>query len=387
MTGNGGGQGGDFEAQARQYWSAWSDALRQAGAAGGGVPPQAEGQDWSQALSWWRGVLGDQAPAAQESVDRFSGQAGDWLGLMQQVAARFAGRDTSSAEVATAWKEAVEGQREQLLQWTLGALRGGVAGGFDPWLAQAASNLQQWQRDSAPWLQMPALGLGRNHQARWQAFNRAQQEYQSRSQAYVEQLREALDQAFDRFQAKLSEHETLGSQLTSARALFDLWIEAAEEAYAGVALSEEFREIYGAFANAHMRLRAAVQQEVEQIASQYGMPTRSEMDAAHKRIAELERAVRRLAAGRAAEAPEATDVPRPKAAGGAATDAGKFARPVSKPGAAAKAASKPAPRKPSAPVRKAAAKTGAAPARKQAGKPAKPAARKSPAAPAKGRSR
>ena len=87
-----GAQGDDFEAQARQYWNAWGEALRQGSVAGGATPPEAASQDWSQALSWWRGVLGGQAPAAQETVDRFSGQAGDWLGLMQQVAARFAGR-------------------------------------------------------------------------------------------------------------------------------------------------------------------------------------------------------------------------------------------------------------------------------------------------------
>jgi len=381
-----GAQGEDFEAQARQYWNAWGEALRQGSAAGSNAPPEAAAQDWSQALSWWRGVLGGQAPAAQETVDRFSGQAGDWLGLMQQVAARFAGRDTSSAEVAGAWREAVEGQREQLLQWTLGALRGGVAGGFDPWLAQMAASLDQWRRDSAPWLQMPGLGLGRNHHARWQSFSRAQQDYQSRSQAYVEQLRAALDQAFERFQAKLSEHETLGSQLTSARALFDLWIEAAEEAYAGVALSEEFGEIYGAYANAHMRLRAAVQQEVEQIASQYGMPTRSEMDAAHKRIAELERVVRRMAAGRAADAPVAEDAPPGKVSSRAAAAA---KAPANKPGekAGEKAVKKAANSAAKKVAKKVVKKVASQPARQAARKATKPVAKKSPDKSAKGRSR
>ncbi|HEY0332171.1 MAG TPA: class III poly(R)-hydroxyalkanoic acid synthase subunit PhaE [Stenotrophomonas sp.] len=347
MTGNGGGQNQDLEALARQYWDTWSESLRQAGttgAAGMGAGPGTMSQDWSKALGGWRSVLGDAAPdGARESVDRFSGQAGDWLGLMQQVAARFAGRDTNSEEVANAWRQSVESQRDQLLQWTLGALRGGVAGGFDPWLAQAASQWEQWQRDSAPWLQMPGLGLGRNHHVRWQAFNLAHQEYQARSQAYVEQLRTALDRAFGVFQAKLSEHETLGSQLTSARALFDLWIEAAEEAYSAVALSEEFRDIYGAYANAHMRLRAAMQQEVEQVAGQYGMPTRSEMDAAHKKIAELERLVRRMATARG-QAPVADVAPRARAAKSATAKTPGDARRAASAGTAkaAKAAPKPA---------------------------------------------
>lgn len=302
MTAHGDDPTRDAEAQARRYWEAWQQAMQHGAAAPVGGTAAPAGEDptaagWSQALGWWRTLLGEGVPAdAQGPVDRASQQAGDWLGMMRDVAARFAGRDTSSAEVAGAWREAVQGQGDDMLQWVLGAMRGGTAGGFDPWLQQAAQTLEQWRRDSAPWLDMPAMGLGRNHQSRWQALVRLQQDYQAQSQAYLQQLRAALEQAFDRFEAKLAEHEQLGSQLTSARAMFDLWIEAAEEAYNAIALSDEFREIYGAFANAHMRLRGALQEEVEQIASQYGMPTRSEMDAAHKRIAELERTVRRLVA-------------------------------------------------------------------------------------------
>ncbi|MGE8234146.1 MAG: poly(R)-hydroxyalkanoic acid synthase subunit PhaE, partial [Stenotrophomonas sp.] len=72
--------------------------------------------------------------------------------------------------------------------------------------------------------------------------------------------------------------------------------DAAEEAYAKVALSEDFQHIYGELANAQMRLRAASQSELERACDAMGVPTRTEMDAAHRRIAELERQVRRLIA-------------------------------------------------------------------------------------------
>ncbi|MBB4603859.1 class III poly(R)-hydroxyalkanoic acid synthase PhaE subunit [Xanthomonas arboricola] len=298
-----GSDNGNFEDKARQYWSAWGDAMRhgQAGAAAqpGAVPGAGPGsdapQDWRKAMDWWSQLLPTQAaPQAQEAIDRFRHQAGDWFGTMQQVAAQFAGRDTSANEVSEAWRRAVQGQGEQLMQWTLGSLRGGSPGGFDPWLQDAAQALAKWREENAPWLDMPAFGVSRNHQARLQTLARAQQEYQAQSQAYGEQLKSAIEQAFGRFASKLGEHESSGSQLTSARALFDLWIEAAEESYADVALSDQFREVYGGFANAHMRLRAALQEEVEQLSERFGMPTRSEMDAAHRRIAELERAVRRM---------------------------------------------------------------------------------------------
>src|SRR3546814_7293710 len=43
-----------------------------------------------------------------------------------------------------------------------------------------------------------------------------------------------------------------------------------------------------------MRLRGGVQREVEQASALFGMPTRTELDGAHRKIVELERQVRRL---------------------------------------------------------------------------------------------
>lgn len=293
MSNGGAHDGTGFEQLARQYFGAWGEALRQAGsgAAGSGNPG-----DWKQVLDWWTQLLPERGGVAEEALHRFRTQAGGWYGTMQDVAAQFAGRDASSAEVAAAWRKAVlHGEKgEGLLHWMLQGARGSTRdhGGLD----DLVTLLEQWQPRLSPWLQSPAFGPGREHQARWQALLRAQQEYQAHSKDYVAQMRQALDDAFALFEQRLGEHEQPGSQLTSARAMFDLWIEAAEEAYAKVALSEPFQQVYAALGNAQMRLRSALQQEVEQLSERAGLPTRTEMDAAHRRIAELERQLRRLQA-------------------------------------------------------------------------------------------
>ena len=56
--------------------------------------------------------------------------------------------------------------------------------------------------------------------------------------------------AYARFESKLAEREEPGRQLGSVRALFDLWVDAAEEAYAASALSLEYRKAYGELVNA-----------------------------------------------------------------------------------------------------------------------------------------
>ena len=141
---------------------------------------------------------------------------------------------------------------------------------------------------------MPAFGATREHQERWQHLAQSVADYQQQSQAYQGLMAEAAQDAFKRFEQKLAERSEPGKQLESARALFDLWIDAAEDAYADIALSPRFRDAYGALVNSQMRLRAAVQREVEQMGEAFGVPTRTEIDAAHRKIVQLERELRRL---------------------------------------------------------------------------------------------
>ncbi len=346
MSASGKNDKGDFEADMRRYWDAWTQGLN--GAAGSDVADF----PWRESIAQWtRLVSTDAAPDVQELGGRFQHQAGDWFGTMQQIAARFAGRDTSAAEVAGAWREAVQGQGDDLLRWMLGAARGGNAFNDQPWVRDFARAAQSGF--GGEWLDAPTFGPAREHQARWQALLKKQRDYQARAEAYVDVIRAVLDDAFKRFEQKLGEHESPGSQLTSARAMFDLWIDAAEEAYGQMALSEDFQRIYADLANAQMHLRAASQSELERACEAIGVPTRTEMDAAHRRIAELERQVRRLIAATGTTGPAAaTPKPAPApAARRAATPVAKAAAKVAK-----KAVSKAGSKKTTATVAKPAAK-------------------------------
>ena len=170
------------------------------------------------------------------------------------------------------------------------------------------SMLGDLRREGMQWLQTPAFGLNREHQERWQALVAAQLDLQQKNDAYSALMLEAGREAFNRFEHKLAERSEPGRQLQSARALFDLWIDAAEEAYAGIALSARFRNVYGELVNAQMRVRAGLQREVELLGGLFGMPGRTEVDAVHRKVAELERQLwrqRRDAQASAADAGQA----------------------------------------------------------------------------------
>ena len=350
-----------FDAGLKRAWEAWQQAVGQGAA---GAP---DAFPWQEGIAQWtRLVSTGAAPQVHELGARFQQQAGDWLGTMQQVAARFAGRDSSAAEVAGAWRDAVEGQGDAMVRWMLDAARGGNALGDQPWIRDFVHALQSGHGEGG-WLNAPTFGPAREHQARWQALLRAQQEHQARMEAYVGSIRGMLDDAFHRFEAKLAEHEAPGSQLTSARAMFDLWIDAAEEAYATVAMSEDFQRIYADLANTQMRLRAATQHELERACELMGVPTRTEMDAAHRRIAELERWMRRMAATGTAPAPapaEAKARTTAKSTVKSTSAHGGAAAPKNRPAAATKAG------KPAAPASVRAARTASRPATpRRGGKP------------------
>jgi polyhydroxyalkanoate synthase subunit PhaE len=304
------GAGTDFETLARQYWSAWGDAMRvdampgKAGA-GSGVP------NWQDAIDWWSKLAQGGNPNADATLERFNAQARDWYGQMQQVAAQFAGQHAKPADIVGEWKRALGALGENPFPDMFRAMRGQGAQGIEQWAEAAAPYLDAWRREQNTWLGMPAFGIGREHQERLQKLGKVQLDYQQHENAYNALMMKAAQGAYDIFESKLAEREEPGRQLTSARALFDLWIDAAEEAYAKIALSPEFRKAYGARVNALMRLRQAVQGEVEQTSAMFGMPTRSDLDTAFRKISELERSLRRLrdelTARSAADAPPAAD--------------------------------------------------------------------------------
>lgn len=297
-----GGQS-DPGALAQQYWSALTEAMR---SSGGGArqqdPWQAAMQQWSQLAGGGQG-----RNDAGDAIERFSAQARQWFGTMQQVAEQFAGKSASAQDIAAAWKQAMGGGGNPFAS-LLSGMTGRGQSGFEDWYAQIApmlhggmfnglsgGNLLGGMRQEAmSWLQTPAFGHNREQQERWQALVAAQLELQQKNDAYNALMLEVGRDAFDRFERKLAERSEPGRQLQSARALFDLWIDAAEEAYAEIALSAGFRKVYGELVNAQMRVRAGIQNEVERMCGMFGMPGRTEVDSAHRKIAELERQLRRL---------------------------------------------------------------------------------------------
>ncbi|WP_337052257.1 poly(R)-hydroxyalkanoic acid synthase subunit PhaE [Pseudoxanthomonas sp. USHLN014] len=320
---------------ARQVWETWGEALRKFAS----VPLETAAPAWQQVPGGWPGWTPPKGGAPGDVMERFDGLARHWFGRMQHVAAQFADRDNTPADIVAAWRQALGATEANPYPDLFGSLFGQATGLDDlgeqwlPWLESLRGPLEEWSRT-------PAFGPAREHQQRWKGLLQAQHALREAAEAYRTLLEDASRQAYAMFEEKLNQRAGEGSALDSARALFDEWIDAAEDAYARMALSEEFSEVYGALANAQMRMRAGVQREVEQLGSLLGLPTRTEVDAAHRKIAELERILRRMMRGQAAERPAAApETPRQAPSPARPVKAAKKTA-ASKPSAASKAPTK-----------------------------------------------
>ncbi len=264
----------DYQTLAQRSWDTWARQFQQPPAANPFAPPP--------------------APAAgNDTLERTLAGLKGYFDWMQAAASG------GAAQPAPDW-------RQQLQQMFGGASQpfAQAFGGIDS--AGAEGFMRQWQS----WMQAarhsgfgdlpgthgptPAFGLNREQQMQQQALAAAWLESVQASARYQELIQRANTQGMLRLQGKLAEP---GRQIDSLKALYDLWVDASEEAYAEIALSDEFREVYGEMVNTQMRARQLQQQQTEQICQQLGMPTRSEVSSLGERLQGLRREFRASQSG------------------------------------------------------------------------------------------
>jgi polyhydroxyalkanoate synthase subunit PhaE len=265
----------DYQALAQQSWDAWTRQLQQQQPSANPffTPPAAptSGNDTlDRTLAGLKGYFDWMQGAA---VGGAAVSSGDWRQQLQQMfggaasqpfAQAFGGIDSTGAE----------GFARQWQSWMQATQHGGLGdlpGAHGP---------------------TPAFGQNREQQMQQQAMATAVMESLQASARYQALIQRANNQGMQRMQDKLAQHAEPGRQIDSLKALYDLWVDAAEEAYAEIALSDEFRETYGEMVNTQMRVRQQQQQQTEQMCQQLGVPTRSEVSSLGERLQSLRREFR-----------------------------------------------------------------------------------------------
>ena len=262
----------DYQALARQSWDAWSRQM-QASAAPRNAPWQNAGttaasdtfertlEGLKSYLGWMQGTT---ATATTPGVD-WQKQVQQWFGGSgQPFTQAFAGIEGAGAQgFGRLWQD-----------WTQAMQRGGQSMG------------------SAPSSPTPAFGMDREQHMQQQELAQAMLASVQASARYQTLLQRASTQAVQRLQDKLAEHSEPGRQVDSLKGLYDLWIDASEESYAEIALTEEFRTVYGEMVNTQMNVRQLQQKYTQAMCQQLGIPTRSEVASLGERLQAVRRELR-----------------------------------------------------------------------------------------------
>ncbi|WP_440223461.1 class III poly(R)-hydroxyalkanoic acid synthase subunit PhaE [Dokdonella sp. MW10] len=226
-------------------------------------------------------------------LERLATASQGYLGLLQAMGGQ---GGSSWAELMQSAAAPMQGAANPFASFLRQSGSHGAAG-FDAMMQRFLSVAGPMLGQAKDALGTPAFGFLREHQENAQAGVLALIEYQEQNARYQRLMLKVAEQGFATFQRKLADREEPGRQIDSVRGVYDLWVDAIEEAYAVVALSEEFREVYGALVNAQMRVRSHVQREVERISNDLGVPTRSEIDSLGERLQALRRQFREAQGG------------------------------------------------------------------------------------------
>ena len=303
--------GKNWEAMSRQYWTAMQNLSQQAAAQAPGALPDAT-RPWHEGLEQWSRMFAGSNPQSEITERALAGAKG-YMNLLQGLFAAGGAPDATPA----AWRDALKQGFSQPgldpmlannpLAQAMRAMSGKGAHGFEQMLEQFSGGMAPMLNDAKGALELPAFGFQREKQEESQRSARYLLDFQQQVARYNGLLMKVSERSFALFESKLAEREEPGRQIDSARALYDLWVDASEEAYAEIALSDEFREVYGALVNAQMRVRGQTNKAVEQLSTDLGMPTRSEVDTIGQRLQETRRELRRLAEASVAVTPVADE--------------------------------------------------------------------------------
>jgi polyhydroxyalkanoate synthase subunit PhaE len=227
----------------------------------------------------------------RDSADRFAAAARQYLAGMQTPG-------PAAAEAARTFGDYLRMETMDLFRfpWSANLGSGGGAGAAPPPAMQ----------------DLPAFGLSREHQLRWQRnadMGRRMGDAQQRLQLlWSDALREAAIAYAARVEPphpKAAKGTVPGTEAPGAeapgaeapgaealRGLYDSWIECAEAAYARIAHSDSFSSALADFMNASGAWRKESQVSIELWAKALDLPTRSELNTLMRRVNSLEEQLR-----------------------------------------------------------------------------------------------
>lgn len=138
-------------------------------------------------------------------------------------------------------------------------------------------------------LAAPPLGYGREWQEQGQQVARDWLAYQRAQSAYFGILTRIAIRTAEVVTERFARRVADGKPLQSMREAYDLFVDCAEDAYAEVVTAADFGKLSAELMNAAVAVKRHAQAMIEEAAAAANLPTRRELDTAHRRAQTLRR--------------------------------------------------------------------------------------------------
>jgi len=307
----------------QQYMDTWMKLSRQETPWSAAASPFAAtgGNPWANSFEQWSKLFGQGMPRdAQEVSTRLFDLGKSYLGMSENFW-RLLQQGKEGPPAVADWPTLFRNSMEQF-----GKGFDFPGGATDPWSGFAnlwGLPLNNWQRiaasfspfpgemekalreERAPhpsdmtrvmrhYLSLPSVGYTRERQDQLQEWTRLSIEYIHTMQDFAALLGKVVQRALELFGNRITEKLKAGDAFDGLRAIYNLWIDCGEDAYAEQVATADFPHLQAEMVNALMRMKRHEQLMVEEVMTALNMPTRQEMDTTHKRVYELQTQLREL---------------------------------------------------------------------------------------------
>jgi len=301
----------------RRYWDAWMDMTRR----GLEVATPKEGapeNPWANAMEQWFKAVAPATPQpATDLLEQMvnvgksyfsmaeglykAGPASD-LPEMVENWTRMMGEafTTGSANLNPFAQLATKGGRDGMAFWDLPfdtltrTLSGSMPFPGDFMKAFETGKATDVRSQLEGFLSAPAIGYARESQEQHQQLGRLLLEYEKAMGEYQAGFANLGTRSLDAFQKRMQEATKDGKTVNSVREVFNIWVDACEEAYAEYAMSDDYAQRYGRMVNKLMAVKRQSALLVDEWLEAMNIPTASEIATLQRRLHDTRAAYQKL---------------------------------------------------------------------------------------------
>ncbi len=324
-------QGSQAWVKAQQdYWQNWMHQMQSNSAAGNPfasfsantVPGM--GQSWPEsfidAFNRWRQMFSPKAPEpAKDFMERTAEMGKSYLRMAEAFHNAGSGNSDANEELVNSWLDTMQAGFKQWKQQLKSGLNIDMPEifGFErmamkSWQDMAGSMMrglapQDWdfpgfsaamfpetgrtREQLDKMLGMPALGYGREKQAKVQRLVELLVKYGEALKAYKIAFAGLGIRSIKATKKRFGELE---QPIDSMRGLYDFWIDVNEDVYGRFAMSDEYQVVYGDLVNSLMAVQRASGELMEDVYQAMNLPTRTDLEAVSRKLQQARRENRQL---------------------------------------------------------------------------------------------